>query len=705
MVANDPETHENHVDASHNQAYISDQSHMGRVRAKVGASAPDTFQKAAVAAARHASPRQPQRASSGAHEEDGEGDETDGDDKERPSYSYARLAVMAISALGGRAKVVEIYAWIEENYPYYKNGTQYWKNCIRHNLSIKKFFQRSGQYWYYLPELDDMLENRKGGAKMPKVQVPDAAQTKQPSPMMRPPQAPGGPISHQMTQLHLQAQMEQQQMYIDHHISQLQAMAQNREGGKGPGGAHGAAAAAAFQAQMAAGMPMGMHPLMLAQMNHQFQQQFQQQLAAGQQMGAQQQMGQAIGQPPQQQMNGQQHMNGQHQMNGGGPQPMAAQQMNGQQMGAHPMGQMHNALQSQVMAQQQGMQQAGMMANGGQHGQQQPIMVLPGMRPGMPPHMVAMDNGLPEHIVRAQSQPSAQVQVRGAPDNHHGGVMFGAPQGHMDSRPHGPSSDAMTASAAAHSRPGGAESFASLHQAAEIMANPGARAAYEQWRKSGVLLNEDDMQIRSRNQPVYKFDPTKKHAGLPLVPASRVAPHATDAAASEAAAARPGKSRKTARSKAGKRGLIQLKDSAQPNASLKRFQTDGPIGNTKLRRVDSDGGSFLNGPAEALIPKKSHNNGPLAGQGADESLASAKATTAPASGGAHSADTNVTACEPTSVATSATTTAASPSSSNGDAGSSPGAELRHVSYGPEKPRIGFHSNNSAIQHFRLGGTF
>jgi hypothetical protein len=46
------------------------------------------------------------------------------------SRRYARLAVMAITGLGGRARVVEIYQWIMDNHPYYKNGTQYWKVCL-----------------------------------------------------------------------------------------------------------------------------------------------------------------------------------------------------------------------------------------------------------------------------------------------------------------------------------------------------------------------------------------------------------------------------------------------------------------------------------------------------------------------------------------------------------------------------------------------
>ncbi len=58
----------------------------------------------------------------------------------RPKESYAELAFHAIkSSEGEKATVKEIYMWIEDNYPFYKlQGAAWWKNCIRHNLSMKK---------------------------------------------------------------------------------------------------------------------------------------------------------------------------------------------------------------------------------------------------------------------------------------------------------------------------------------------------------------------------------------------------------------------------------------------------------------------------------------------------------------------------------------------------------------------------------------
>lgn len=39
---------------------------------------------------------------------------------------YSQLAVLALEDLG-RAKVHEIYGWIQSHFPYYNVGAQYWK--------------------------------------------------------------------------------------------------------------------------------------------------------------------------------------------------------------------------------------------------------------------------------------------------------------------------------------------------------------------------------------------------------------------------------------------------------------------------------------------------------------------------------------------------------------------------------------------------
>ena len=62
----------------------------------------------------------------------------------RPEDSYAQLAANAINAMPQRnATVKQIYDWVETNHLFYKQaGAPWWKNCIRHNLSMKKCFVR-----------------------------------------------------------------------------------------------------------------------------------------------------------------------------------------------------------------------------------------------------------------------------------------------------------------------------------------------------------------------------------------------------------------------------------------------------------------------------------------------------------------------------------------------------------------------------------
>lgn len=123
-------------------------------------------------------------------------------DSERPEHSYARLAAMAIDASPSkRATVGEIYAWIEANYPFYRNGAPWWKNCIRHNLSMKKTFSRvqieDRNYWAICPEhYDDILrsprsDDRRSGTKRRRRSscdsTPESPKSKAPrSPKMRP---------------------------------------------------------------------------------------------------------------------------------------------------------------------------------------------------------------------------------------------------------------------------------------------------------------------------------------------------------------------------------------------------------------------------------------------------------------------------------------------------------------------------------------
>lgn len=61
----------------------------------------------------------------------------------KPPYSFSCLIFMAIEDSEQKAlPVKEIYAWILEHFPYFRNAPTGWKNSVRHNLSLNKCFQK-----------------------------------------------------------------------------------------------------------------------------------------------------------------------------------------------------------------------------------------------------------------------------------------------------------------------------------------------------------------------------------------------------------------------------------------------------------------------------------------------------------------------------------------------------------------------------------
>ncbi|CAF4304606.1 unnamed protein product [Rotaria magnacalcarata] len=75
----------------------------------------------------------------------------------KPPFSYVTLIRQAIlSTRTRRMTLNEIYQWITDSYPYFRNAPPKWKNSIRHNLSLNKCFKRlqrstndpgKGSYW------------------------------------------------------------------------------------------------------------------------------------------------------------------------------------------------------------------------------------------------------------------------------------------------------------------------------------------------------------------------------------------------------------------------------------------------------------------------------------------------------------------------------------------------------------------------------
>ncbi|XP_050315295.1 forkhead box protein N3-like isoform X2 [Anthonomus grandis grandis] len=85
----------------------------------------------------------------------------------KPPYSFSCLIFMAIEDSKQKAlPVKEIYAWILDHFPYFKNAPTGWKNSVRHNLSLNKCFQKvekapnlgKGSLWTVDPQYRSNLQ-------------------------------------------------------------------------------------------------------------------------------------------------------------------------------------------------------------------------------------------------------------------------------------------------------------------------------------------------------------------------------------------------------------------------------------------------------------------------------------------------------------------------------------------------------------------
>ncbi|XP_039647510.1 forkhead box protein M1 isoform X2 [Perca fluviatilis] len=103
---------------------------------------------------------------------------------ERPPYSYMAMIQFAINSRKSRRMTLkEIYMWIEEHFPYFREVAKPgWKNSIRHNLSLHDMFIRETSpdgkisFWTIRPEANRCLTLDQV-YKQQKRMLPDARKT------------------------------------------------------------------------------------------------------------------------------------------------------------------------------------------------------------------------------------------------------------------------------------------------------------------------------------------------------------------------------------------------------------------------------------------------------------------------------------------------------------------------------------------------